>query len=252
MNKTILVTRARLQAGSFSTALKRLGANVVEVPVIEIVPTPGAELDRAILGLGQYDWLFFTSPNGVDVFFQHMADHHPDLDGPLPKIGCIGPATSQAVIDWGNLVSFQPELYQAEGIIEEFAELNQGDLSNLGILLPRALVARQILPDKLREMGARVDLIPIYETVTPAGSSAALKNVLAGEQLDLVTFTSSSTVRNFVSLAEAAVDLNSLYCAAIGPITAETATDLGLRVVVQPESATIPDFVEAISSYLSA
>jgi uroporphyrinogen III methyltransferase/synthase len=180
-----------------------------------------------------------------------MADQHAHYEGRWPDICCIGPATSQAVEERGLTVSFQPELYQAEGIIEEFAALNNGDLSKLRILLPRARVARQILPEKLREMGATVDLIPIYKTVLPAASETVLKRVLADEDFDLITFTSSSTVRNFVSLAGDSTDLTSFNCAAIGPITAETARELGLRVVLQPDSATIPDFVRAIRDYLT-
>lgn len=250
-NRRILVTRALSQAASFSTPLRELGAKVVEVPTIEIIPTPDAALDQAIHCLDQYSWLFFTSPNGVEVFFQYLEDQHADCEGRWPDICCIGPATSQAVEDRGLTVSFQPELYQAEGIIEEFAALNNGDLSNLRILLPRARVAREVLPEKLSEMGAKVDLIPIYETVLPAASETALKRVLAEGHFDLITFTSSSTVRNFVSLAGDSADLTSFDCAAIGPITAETARKLGFRVVLQPESATIPDFVRAIRDYLT-
>ena len=251
-DKTILVTRARPQAGVFSAALTKLGAHVIEIPTIEIVPAESAELDTAILSLNRYDWLFFTSANGATIFFEQLKRLVPQGEVTMPKICAIGPATSEKVRLHGHEVSLQPGRYQAEGIIDEFSSLYRSNLSDLKILVPRARVARQVLPEKLREQGADVDVIPVYDTRVPAESDALLDKVLGKIRPDLITFTSSSTVRNFVSLAANRPSLSSYACAVIGPITSQTAKELGLNVVLQPASSTIPDFVRAIEAYLSS
>ncbi|MFZ0428677.1 MAG: uroporphyrinogen-III synthase [Acidobacteriota bacterium] len=244
---TILVTRTRRQAGSFSEILRSKGARVLEIPTIEIVPLDPGPLDTALEHLSGYDWLFFTSVNAVEIFFRRYRAL--PATSPLPRICCIGPATAERVAQSGGSVALQPRLYQAEGIIEEFSALHAGSLEGLRILLPRARVAREILPLQLRERGAEVDLIPVYETVPPPESRAELERILAGSPPDLVTFTSSSTVRNFVELAGGRDDLHELRCAVIGPITADEARQAGLEIVCEAAKSTVPDLVDAIVDY---
>ena len=250
--KTILVTRARPQAGVFSAALREIGASVVEIPTIEIVPRKSDQLDEAIQSLGRYDWVFFTSVNGAAVFLERIGELVPKGSALGTSIGAIGPATSEEVLRSGYTVSFQPSRFQAEGIIDEFSAIYKGNLTGLRILIPRAKIARKILPETLTLLGAEVEVIPVYETLVPADSAALLNQVLTEARLDLITFTSSSTVRNLVALAGEVKLLARFECAAIGPITAETAEQLGLRVVVQPDGSTIPEFVTAIQQYLTS
>lgn len=251
-NKRILITRTEKQSGSFQRLLEESGATVLQVPTIEIVALNPERLDRAIQEIAAYHWLFFTSANAVDLFFQrYQAVGKGKL---LPRICSIGPATSDRVREMGAEVFLQPSLFQAEGILEEFAGLYAGDLSGLRILLPRARVARQILPEQLEAGGAAVDLIPVYDTRIPEESRFRLRQILSEEPPDLVTFTSSSTVRHFSELLSGlpGVPQEDLDCAAIGPITAETARGEGFRVVCMPASSTVPDLVREIESYFQS
>ncbi len=251
-DKKILITRTAKQSGSFVELLEGAGAKVFQVPTIEIVPLDPAPLDRAIEQIGIYHWLFFTSANAVDIFFhRYRAVGNGKL---LPRICSIGPATSARVRTQGAEVFLQPALFQAEGILEEFGGLYAGDLTGIRILLPRARVARQILPEQLQVRGASVDLIPVYETSIPDESRHLLDRILTRERPDLVTFTSSSTARHFAELISE-LDLAEepdLDCAAIGPITADTAREAGFRVVCMPSNSTIPDLVKEIEKYFSA
>jgi uroporphyrinogen III methyltransferase/synthase len=248
-NKRILITRTEKQSGSFQRLLEESGATVLQVPTIEIVPLDPAPLDRALEEIAVYHWLFFTSANAVDLFFQRY--HAVGRGKLLPRICSIGPATSDRVREMGAEVFLQPSLFQAEGILEEFGSLYAGDLSGLKILLPRARVARQILPDQLEAGGAAVDLIPVYDTRIPEESRLRLSQILSKEPPDLVTFTSSSTVRHFAELLSDLPEVlqDDLDCAVIGPITAETAREEGFRVVCMPANSTVPDLVREIESY---
>lgn len=246
-NRIILVTRARSQAGVFTEMLRAHGAQVIEVPTIGIRPRPEEELDRSFMDLEHYNWILFTSVNTVDVFFNWLKGSQA---GRLNcKICAIGPATAQGIKARGYPVDLQPKLYQAEGILEGFSKLYTGRLSGLRILLPRAAAARELLPAELTRRGATVDVVPVYDTVIPEESRGALIDLLSKVKPDLVTFTSSSTVRNFATMAGPDVNLSGLQCGAIGPITAATALDYGIPVVVQPKDSTIPAFVEAIRDH---
>ena len=250
-SRKILVTRTRAQASAFASTLNDRGAEVFEIPTIEIIPIQSPELDDALHTLSSFDWLFFTSVNGVDCFFQR-GNELGCLTSDIPKICTIGPATSKKVRDHGHEVTLQPTLYQAEGVLEAFSTYRGGGIEGLRILLPRARVAREILPEQLRSGGATVDLIPVYETVVPVESRTRLQKILDEHQLDLVTFTSSSTVHNFVEIAGNIDRIRGLQYAAIGPITAETANEYGLQVVVMAEESTIPALAQAIEQYFSA
>ena len=245
--RRILITRSSAQSAEFRRLLEDAGATVLEVPTIEIRPRRSAEIDRAVENLSSYDWLMFTSINGARIFLGRASNlgKLPDPASP-PRICTIGPATARGVKEFGLPVNLIPSLFQAEGILEEFARFQGGDLSGIKILLPRASQAREILPEELRRRGAQVDLIPVYDTAAPEGSRQLLEEAFRDGPPDLVTFTSSSTVHNFVALAENDEILKALSCAAIGPITAGSAAEYGLQVAVQPENATIADLAEAI------
>lgn len=251
VSRKILVTRTRAQASEFASSLRDRGAQIFEIPTIEIVPIQSPELDEALRHLTDFDWIFFTSVNGVDCFFQRGLDLG-CLTSDIPKICTIGPATSKKVRDYGYEVALQPTLYQAEGVIEAFSRYHGGGIEGLQILLPRARVAREILPDQLRSGGALVNLVPVYETVVPVESRTRLKRILSEGQPDLVTFTSSSTVHNFVKIAEDIERIRELKYAVIGPITAETANEYGLQVVVMAEESTIPALAQAIEEYFGS
>jgi uroporphyrinogen-III synthase len=244
VGRTILVTRPRTQAGSFTSLLAARGARVVEVPTIELVPLDPGLLDAAIRRIHDYDWLIFTSVNGVEIFFRRLP-----AEVALPPICCIGPATSRRVLSKGRKVALEPRLYQAEGIIDALQQACGGRLEGLRFLLPRAKVARELLPSQLESLGATVDVIPVYETTAPPDARQRLRQVLEETPPDLVTFTSSSTVRNFFELAGDCLEMENLRCAVIGPITGDTVREYGGQVVCMPERATVPDLVEAIESY---
>jgi len=227
---------------------------VLEMPAIEIRPRMSRQLDDAILELETYDWLFFTSANAATIFADQVAHLRPGFRPETlerPRICAIGPATSQKIQDYGFRVTLMPAVFQAEGVIDEFVKFVEGALKGLEILLPRAANAREVLPDELRRRGATVDLIPIYDTVVPEGMAESLQDLLERDVIDLITFTSSSTVHNFVQTAGPDVDLTRFKYAAIGPITAATANEYGLQVAVLPARWTVPDLAEAIVKHFA-
>ena len=246
--KSILTTRTRKQSGSLAELLENCGATVIAIPTIEIVARPANEVDQVVRSAKDYDWLFFTSVNSVEIFFERAVTIGIPVTS-LPRICTIGPATSKKVSEFGAEVALQPKLFQAEGILEEFSSVHQDKISGIRILLPRASQAREILPQTLRQRGAIVDVIPVYDTVVPESNREKLEAALTKQTVDLITLTSSSTVHNLVLLAGDSISLEDFQFASIGPITTETALGYGLRVVVQPDHSTIPDLVTAISDY---
>lgn len=246
------MTRSAPQAGDFTRLLRAQGANVLEIPTIEIQPRSAAELDSILQTVPDYDWVFFTSVNAVEV----LLGRGRRLKLPVlldtqrkPEICAIGPATAEKLRAFGSRVDLVPSRYQAEGILESFLEQNRQSLSELKILIPRASRARSILPDRLRKVRARVDVPAVYDTVVPVGSRERLAQSLRSQTPDLITFTSSSTVRHFVDLVEDPERLKQYYYAAIGPITADTAEEYGLQIAVQARKSTIPDLVKEIVQY---
>ena len=252
-HRTILITRAQGQAPEFQHLLEEAGARVLHLPTIEIRPRPDEELDHAVEALKSCDWLMFTSANAVEILLDRAQAlgklPAPKGDSPLPKICTIGPATADKVKSYGYAVDLVPELYQAEGILKDFLDFNGGRVEGLRILLPRASRARELLPQTLREQGAEVNLIEVYDTVVPKGSRSKLTQLFKSQPPDLITFTSSSTVSNFATLAEKVEDVQQFRCAVIGPITAATAREHGLKIVVQAERSSVPDLVRAIEHY---
>ena len=246
-DKRILITRAQGQTEEFSSLLESYGAAIIPFPTIEIVP-PGdwGPLDKAIEKLDAYDWIIFTSVNGVRSFTQRLNDKGRDADALLGKKICaIGPRTQGELEKMGLTVTFMPTEYRAEGVADG---LKKRGINGKKILLPRAREARRILPDALREAGAVVNEVEAYRAVRPVKSKDSLETILK-KGIDVVTFTSSSTVRNFMELLADKTALNGVTVAVIGPITAETVRNYGLEPVIAPAEYTIPALVEAIVEY---
>jgi uroporphyrinogen III methyltransferase/synthase len=236
--RRIVVTRAREQADALAAHLTALGAGVIELPAIEIRPPadPGP-LDRAIAELPSYDWLIFTSANGVRFFLDRLDD----LRKLRARICAIGPATRAAVEALHVKVDLMGKEYVAEGLVEAFAA---HDLLGKRVLLPRAAVARDLVPVELARRGARVDVVEAYRTVAPEGLAESVRELFK-RRPDWITFTSSSTVRNFVEAAGPG-SLDGVRVASIGPITTKTARDLGIAVTVQAQPFTVEGLVEAV------
>ncbi len=248
----VLVPRTKEQAGAMSERLRAYGAIPCEVPTIAVEPprTP-AQMERAIKGLvdGRYAWTIFTSVNAVRAVWEKFAEHGLDARhfGGV-KIACIGEATAEAVRAFG----IQPELVpsgeqSSEGLLAEFSP-HDPVLDPVGrVLLPRADIATETLAAGLTELGWEVDDVTAYRTVRAAPPPAEIRDAIKSGGFDAVLFTSSSTVRNLVGIA--GKPHARTVVAVIGPKTAETAVEFGLRVDVQPGHASVPDLVEALAAY---
>jgi uroporphyrinogen III methyltransferase/synthase len=238
----IVVTRAREQADALASRLEGLGACVIELPAIEIQPPADPEpLDRAIGELASYDWLIFTSANGVRYFLERLDRSATDLRAIRAKICAIGPATRAAIQALHLKVDLMGKEYVAEGLLAAFAA---HDLNGKRILLPRAAVARDLVPTELARRGAQVDVVEAYRTVAPADAAHRAAEVFA-KKPHWITFTSSSTARNFVDAAGREA-LAGVKVASIGPITTGTARELGIAVTVEAREFTIDGLVQAI------
>ena len=251
--KRILITRARSQAPSLAQRIESLGGEVIEFPTIEIRPPESyGPLDQAINQIGSYDWLIFTSVNGVDRFvdrFEKRGKNIADLAG--IEVGAIGPETAKRLTAAQIQPSLVPKQYQAEGILE--ALIPEAVLGKR-ILIPRAAKARDILPETLRRWGARVDVVEAYQTVLPQVDVSALCELLREGTIDVITFTSSSTATNFaVMLRDQDVPrlVSRAVVACIGPITRKTVEDLGMRPEIVSEEFTIAGLVNAMVDYFS-
>jgi uroporphyrinogen III methyltransferase/synthase len=248
--KTIVVTRPRGQASAFTEALRERGARVLEAPAIALAPPRSwAPLDRALRRLALYDLVVFTSVNGVERFFDRLRARGVDLRTLRAPIAAIGPATAAAVEARGLRVAVLPDEYRAEGIVAALGDrVGRTRLAGSRVLVPRAAVARDLLPGALRRRGARVDVVPVYRTAASRQGRLEVARALRAAEVDLLTFASSSSVTHFVRglRGAAARRLRRVPAAVIGPITARTARALGLRVAVMPRDYTIAALVEAI------
>jgi uroporphyrinogen-III synthase len=268
----VLVGRARHQAGALSGALRKLGATVIEIPFIEIRPPRTFKpLDSALQNLESYDWLILTSVNGVEAIWKRLdklKTKHKELReghdfSPATKsrrrepalaagggavrmrVAAIGPATQKAIEQRGIKVDVVPKEYVAESVVRSLRNRVKGKR----VLLVRARVARDVIPRELRKAGAHVDVVEAYETVVPRSSRRRLRSALANPRTrpDVVTFTSSSAVRNFVALLGSRhTILDGIRVASIGPVTSSTLRELGLRVDIGAKQFTIPGLVEAV------
>ena len=252
--RRVVVTRARAQAGELSRKLEALGAKILEFPTIEILPPEDFEpLDEAIRNLDSFDWIVFTSVNGVEAFVERLEHHGLDLRA-VPrhtKVAAIGPATAKRTEEAGLRVDVTPEEYKAEALIEALAGKA---LEGKRVLIPRAKVAREVLPEKLREAGAEVVVPPTYESVPSSEGKEQLKELLENGEVDCVTFTASSTIENFVRTFGGATRhlLSGTRIACIGPITARTASEHGIRVDAEAEEYTIPGLVSTVVGLFAA
>jgi uroporphyrinogen III methyltransferase / synthase len=250
--KRIVVTRPREQAAELVEALEQLGATVVEAPTIRIVPPEDfGPLDEACATVGQYDWVVFTSPNGVDYFFQRLLAGPGDMRALASVRLCsIGPGTAERLARHGLKVDLVPPEYRAEAVVEALRAT--GGLEGKTILLPRADVAREMLAEELRKSGARVTEVVAYRTVPvdiARDNEPDIYRMLLDRKVDVLTFTSASTVRNFVRLygTEPVADLlQPVAIASIGPVTAEAAQQCGIRTTIMPAEYTISGLVRAI------
>jgi uroporphyrinogen III methyltransferase / synthase len=246
--KRIVVTRTRKQAGALTSRLRALGADVIELPTIRIEPpTDLREFGELVQDAHQYDWIIFTSPNGVDAFFEmffKLYDDAREIGG--AKIAAIGPATAQRVRDFHLHVDLQPDEFVAEAIVRGFEK--QGGIENLRILIARAEKARDVLPRELSRLGAIVDEAFAYRTVPETRDITGARRRLLEEGADLITFTSSSTVENFLALGLPWP--KGMQLASIGPITSKTATEHGLKIDIEARRHDIEGLVEAIRKFL--
>jgi uroporphyrinogen-III synthase len=253
----ILVGRARHQASALSLGLRKLGAQVLEIPFIEIrKPRSFRPLDAALKNLAQYDWLILTSANGVDAMWGRLKKlkltkrHLRHL-----QIAAIGPATKKAIEKHGLKVSVVPKEYVAESVVSSLRRRVKGKR----VLLVRAKVARDVIPRELCRAGAQVDVVEAYETVIPASSRSRLRTALRNPKSrpDIITFTSSSSVRNFVALLgytrihgqecpRHTSLLKDTMLASIGPVTSSTLRELGLSVDIEATEYTISGLIQAI------
>ena len=250
----VLVGRARHQAGSLSKELRKLGADVLEIPFIEIrKPRSFRPLDTALKNLAEYDWLILTSANGVEAMWKRVVKLRIKKAALRHlQIAAIGPATRKAIEQCGAKVDVMPEEYVAESVVKSLRR----QVAGKRVLLVRAKVARDVIPHELRRAGAQVDVVEAYETVVPQTSRARLRAALKdpARRPDVITFTSSSTVKNFVSLlgvrsgsTNRPASLRGAILASIGPVTSATLRVMNLGADVEAESYTIPGLVRAIA-----
>jgi len=252
----VLVGRARHQAGALSRQLRKLGAHVLEIPFIEIrKPRSFQPLDSALKNLAGYDWLILTSVNGVEAmckrpswksgaFAPRKASNKSRALAPVIRIAAIGPATKKAIEQRGLHVDVVPREYVAESVVRSLRAKVKGKR----ILLVRAKVARDVIPRELRKAGAKVDVVEAYETVVPKSSRSRLRAALNNprQRPHVVTFTSSSTVKNFAALLGRTRNLGGILMSSIGPVTSATLREHSLTVDIAASEFTIPGLVDAI------
>ncbi|MGH7377963.1 MAG: uroporphyrinogen-III synthase, partial [Candidatus Methylomirabilales bacterium] len=250
--KTVVVTRAREQVSAFARLLEAAGAEVLEAPVITLEPPASwAPLDEALGCLERYAWVLFTSANGVRAFAERLGARGLDWRAVGPcRLAAIGQVTAEALAAYGMRADRVAEEFTAEGLL---AALEDEPVAGKRFLLPRAEVARETLPEELRRRGATVDVVPVYRTVPDLRAAAALREAFKARRVAAVTFTSSSTVQNFIDMLKGEdlpAFLDGVWIACIGPVTAETARRHGLRPDILPAAHTIPALAEAIVAAL--
>ncbi|MDO8848011.1 MAG: uroporphyrinogen-III synthase [Coriobacteriia bacterium] len=251
----VLVTRAPHQAAALAEPLAALGAEVLIAPAIDTIdPEDWGPVDAAIAGLDSYDWVILTSANAVDRFLGRMAERgiaRSALTG--IRIAVVGSATAERLQEHGVTPDLMPADFRGEGLIEAFRAVGAG--AGVRFLLPRAASAREILPETLRADGAEVDVVAVYRTV-PAQPEPAVIERLRSAEVDVVTFTSPSTVRHFVAWLESAgLDASAVLgraaAASIGPVTTEALRERGYDVPIEAAGSTMRSLVDAISAVVT-
>jgi hydroxymethylbilane synthase len=233
----VVVTRARSQASALSSKLRSLGADVIELPVIDFVP-----LEFATPAWASYDWAVFTSANAVEFFFRRVPP------APGPNLCAIGPATAAALRALGLEPALLPDEFVAEGVADAFSAV---PLQGRRVLLPRASVARDVIPQQLSALGAHVDVLPVYETIVPPGLAERAREVLASLGPVWITLTSASTVKNLLAAAGPEI-LKQANFASIGPITSDAARRHGLPIAVEANSSTLDALTDALVARIQA
>ncbi|MGH9463331.1 MAG: uroporphyrinogen-III synthase [Vicinamibacteria bacterium] len=249
--RCVLVTRPREQVAELAEGLRRRGAQVVEAPVIRIEgPTDLAPMDAAILRLPDFDWVVFTSANGVRSFLERMRTLDRVFPRSRPKIAAIGSATAAVLRSEGIRVDLLPERFVAEEVFEALKQA--GPLQGRRVLLPRADIAREALPELLRAAGAEVEVVVAYKTVTAAEEISRALDLVRDGRVDVVTFTSGSTVRSFLSAVRNKGELRGKFASAsIGPITSRALRDAGFEPDIEASVYTVDGLIAAIERYFS-
>ncbi len=255
--KRIVITRSREQAGELVDLLESLGAEAIEAPMIRIAPPDDyGPLDRAIADAGTFEWIVFTSANAVDAFMRRLQSGVTDfrnLKG--VKLCAVGPVTAGRLAQYGLKADLEPSEYRSESIVPALREAGNTHLKGTRFLLPRADIGREVLVDELRKAGAEVTDVTAYRTVLAEierEGDPDIYRMLLEKRIDVVTFTSPSTVRNFAQVfgAEQATDLlRTTAVASIGPVTAEAAEQFGISTSIMPKEYTIPALVDAIVAH---
>jgi uroporphyrinogen III methyltransferase/synthase len=249
--KKILITRSKEQSKDFSDLLFYYGAEPIIFPTISLVPPENwEEMDRAINSLGKYDWILFSSVNGVHYFMNRLKALGRDIRAlHTLKICAVGSSTEEDLLKYGIQTDLVPSSFQGESVVESFQKMS---VKGLSFLIPRAKEAREVIPESLRKMGATVDLVTAYQNVRPFENIDRVKGLLAEGKIAVLTFTSSSTVRNFFDLFQSA-DLKTILkntkIASIGPITSQTIREAGYPVDIEPEEHTVKALTESIVEY---
>jgi uroporphyrinogen-III synthase len=247
LGKRILVPRGKKEAKAFSSLVRKYGGVPMEIPLLSFRPiVPSEEMKEIMYNINTYDWIIFTSNVTVETFLA-TANHIFDL---LPKIAVIGKRTEVVLTNKGYKVDFVPDEYVAEGFVREFLPLVQ---KGMKVLIPKGNLARDYIAESLTAAGAHVDELIVYETYLPEGSKSQLKDAISEKQIDILTFTSPSTVDHFMEV----INENGLHqfledclISCIGPITKERIESVGLRVHVIPETYTVADMLNKIIYYL--
>ena len=248
----ILTTRASRQSGGLAKPLRDMGAEVVEIPTIQIKPPKSFKtLDAALRNIGKYDWLILTSVNGVEAMFERLKKLRIPPEGLNHLyIAAIGPATQKEIEKHGLKVAVMPEKYIAESVVEALKEETKGKR----VLLVRAKVARDVLPNELKKAGAKIDVAEAYETHVPVGAKSKLNRLFSNDSSrpDIVTFTSSSTAINFLALLEKDHyhGLREIWLASIGPVTSATLREAGFRPNIEALEYTMEGLALAIAKHV--
>lgn len=249
--RRVVITRRREQAGELRGALEARGSRVIELPTIALAPPRSwRPLDEALGRLARYDWIIFTSANGVERFMTRMKRLRVNRQAlGAARLAAIGPATARALRRHGLRASVVPEEFRAEGLL---AALQRERWRGKRVLLARAAAAREVLPRVLHRRGAKVDVVAVYRTVVPAASRRRARALFSRRKPDAITFTSSSTVRNFCALLgreRARHALKGVAVTTIGPVTSRTARALGLRVAAEAKVYTVAGLARALERY---
>jgi uroporphyrinogen-III synthase len=245
-NKQVMIPRGEKQSKSFSQLVKKLGGNPVAVPLIAFRPVAASEeLAAALRRLDTYDWIIFTSNVTVETFFSYYKKRHP-----FPKVAVIGSKTREVLEGFGIQADFMPDEYVAEGFVREFAPFVRKGMT---VLIPKGNLAREYISSSLRKQGAVVDELIIYETYMPKESATKLAELLNSRMLDILAFTSPSTIDHFMDTVrthglESRIENSIVAC--IGPVSRQRAEQHGLKVHACPSKYTVEDMMESIIQYI--